>query len=557
MLKQLSIENYALIRSVSLTFESGFTVITGETGAGKSILLGALGLLLGHRAETQVLFDKDKKCIVEAVFEIRRPEVSRILAENDLDEAEDGTLLLRREITAAGKSRAFVNDTPCGLPVLKELSAYLVDIHSQHKTMDMVRPSFLLEIVDGYIPEEKRVEAEYRPLYRRYVQVQVELERLKAVRQAWEREQDYWRFLYEELQAMQLRAEEQAELEAVLAQQQHAEQIKTAMEAARMAWNQSEDGLEGRLSAIVQHLRKVAAYHAGLQAALPRWESALIELNDLQGDLRNWSGALEFSAEEKAATEERLNRIYALETKHKVRTVAELIALRDETALKLQAEDGRAEEQVRLETESAELTAALSALADRWRVARREAGAALIRKTEEALADLAMPDATLVLQWEAEAEFGPHGKDRVRLLFNANRGGVPAELGKVASGGELSRLMLAIKSVIHENSLINCLILDEIDTGVSGETAAKMAGMMRRMSQYMQVISITHLPQIAAKAEAHYRVSKQVEADRSLSRIEKLDAAAHRQTIAAMISNGAPTREALEAADVLMNGERS
>lgn len=557
MLKQLSIENYALIRSVSLTFESGFTVITGETGAGKSILLGALGLLLGHRAETQVLFDKDKKCIVEAVFEIRRPEVSRILAENDLDEAEDGTLLLRREITAAGKSRAFVNDTPCGLPVLKELSAYLVDIHSQHKTMDMVRPSFLLEIVDGYIPEEKRVEAEYRPLYRRYVQVQAELERLKAVRQAWEREQDYWRFLYEELQAMQLRAEEQAELEAVLAQQQHAEQIKTAMEAARMAWNQSEDGLEGRLSAIVQHLRKVAAYHAGLQAALPRWESALIELNDLQGDLRNWSGALEFSAEEKAATEERLNRIYALETKHKVRTVAELIALRDETALKLQAEDGRAEEQARLETESAELTAALSALADRWRVARREAGEALIRKTEEALADLAMPDATLVLQWEAEAEFGPHGKDRVRLLFNANRGGVPAELGKVASGGELSRLMLAIKSVIHENSLINCLILDEIDTGVSGETAAKMAGMMRRMSQYMQVISITHLPQIAAKAEAHYRVSKQVEADRSLSRIEKLDAAAHRQTIAAMISNGAPTREALEAADVLMNGERS
>lgn len=557
MLKQLFIENYALIRSVSLTFESGFTVITGETGAGKSILLGALGLLLGHRAETQVLFDKDKKCIVEAVFEIRRPEVSRILAENDLDEAEDGTLLLRREITAAGKSRAFVNDTPCGLPVLKELSAYLVDIHSQHKTMDMVRPSFLLEIVDGYIPEEKRVEAEYRPLYRRYVQVQAELERLKAMRQAWEREQDYWRFLYEELQAMQLRAEEQAELEAVLAQQQHAEQIKTAMEAARMAWNQSEDGLEGRLSAIVQHLRKVAAYHAGLQAALPRWESALIELNDLQGDLRNWSGALEFSAEEKAATEERLNRIYALETKHKVRTVAELIALRDETALKLQAEDGRAEEQVRLETESAELTAALSALADRWRVARREAGAALIRKTEEALADLAMPDATLVLQWEAEAEFGPHGKDRVRLLFNANRGGVPAELGKVASGGELSRLMLAIKSVIHENSLINCLILDEIDTGVSGETAAKMAGMMRRMSQYMQVISITHLPQIAAKAEAHYRVSKQVEADRSLSRIEKLDAAAHRQTIAAMISNGAPTREALEAADVLMNGERS
>lgn len=552
MLKQLSIENYALIRSVSLTFESGFTVITGETGAGKSILLGALGLLLGHRAETQVLFDKEKKCIVEAVFELRRPEVSRILAENDLDESNDGTLLLRREITPSGKSRAFVNDTPCGLPVLKALSGYLVDIHSQHQTMEMVRPSFLLELVDGYIPEEKRVAESYAPLYKRYVQVRDELERLKVARQAWEREQDYWHFLYEELQAMQLREEEQTELEAVLARQQHAEQIKKAMEAAQIAWNQGEDGMESRLSAMVQHLRKVAVYHADLQAALPRWESALIELNDLQSDLRSWSGALDFSPEEKAATEDRLNRIYALETKYKVRTVTDLIALRDDTAQKLQMADGRSEEQLRLETESAELAASLETLSLQWREARQAAGEALVGKTEEALADLAMPDATLVLQWEAEAGFGPHGKDRVRLLFNANRGGEPADLGKVASGGELSRLMLAIKSVIHANSVINCLVFDEIDTGVSGETAARMAGMMKRMAHYMQVISITHLPQIAARADAHYRVSKQVLADRSLSRIEKLDAAAHRQTIAAMISNGAPTREALDAADVLM-----
>ncbi len=552
MLKQLSIENYALIRSVSLTFESGFTVITGETGAGKSILLGALGLLLGNRAETQVLFDKEKKCVVEAVFVIRRPEVSRILADNDLDEADDGTLLLRREITAAGKSRAFVNDTPCGLSVLKELAAYLVDIHSQHKTMDMVRPSFLLEIVDGYIPEENRVAAEYAPLYRRYGCVQAELQTLREARQAWEREQDYWRFLYDELQTMQLRAGEQAELESVFAQQQHAEQIKAVMEEAQAAWEQGENALESRLTHIIQQLRKIAAYHAELQTALPRWESALIELKDLQRDLRTWSGALDFSPAEKAANEERLSRIYALENKHRVQTVEELIALRDETALKLKAEDGRAEEQARLEAEAAELTVDLSALAARWRAARLKAGEQLVRKTQEALADLAMPDATLVLQWEEEAAFGPRGKDKVRLLFNANKGGEPAELGKVASGGELSRLMLAIKSVIHENSLIHCLILDEIDTGVSGETAAKMAGMMRRMAQYMQVISITHLPQIAAKADAHYRVSKLVEAERSLSRIALLDAAAHRETIAAMLSDGRPTREALEAADVLI-----
>ena len=552
MLKHLSIENYALIQSVSLTFGPGFTVITGETGAGKSILLGALGLLLGNRAETQVLFDKEKKCVVEAVFEISRPEVSRILADNDLDEAEDGTLLLRREITAAGKSRAFVNDTPCSLPVLKALSAYLVDIHSQHKTMDMVRPSFLLEIVDGYIPAEKRVVAEYAPLYKRYVRVQADLEALVTARQAWEREQDYWRFLYEELDAMQLQAGEQAELEAVLSQQQHAEQIKEAMEAAQAAWTQGEEAMEARLTQTVRQLKKIAAYHSGLQAALPRWESALIELNDLQGDLRNWSGALEFSPAEKAATEERLSRIYALESKHRVQTVEELITLRDQTAQRLQAEDGRAEEQQRLEAEAAELKAALEALAVRWREARLEAGRRLMEKTQEALADLAMPDATLVLQWDAEADFTPRGKDRVRLLFNANRGGVPAELGKVASGGELSRLMLAIKSVIHENSLIHCLILDEIDTGVSGETAAKMAVMMQRMAQYMQVVSITHLPQIAAKANAHYRVSKQVAGDRSLSRIEPLDAGAHRNAIAAMLSDGTPTKEALEAADVLL-----
>lgn len=552
MLKQLSIENYALIRSVTLSFGPGFTVITGETGAGKSILLGALGLLLGHRAETQVLFDKDKKCIVEAVFEIRRPEVSRILADNDLDESEDGMLLLRREITPAGKSRAFVNDTPCGLPVLKALSGYLVDIHSQHQTMDMVRPSFLLELVDGYIPEEQRVSAEYEPLYRRYGQVRTALRELSEARLAWEREQDYWRFMYEELQAMQLRPGEQTEMETVLAQQQHAEQIKTAMEMAQTVWSQGEEGVENQLTAIVQQLRKVSEYHVALKEALPRWESALIELKDLQGDLRNWSGALDFSPEEKAANEERLNRIYALETKHKVRTVEELIALRDDTAQKLQIGDGRAEEESRMKAEMQRLEADLEGLARRWRTARQAAGEALIGKTREALADLAMPDATLVLQWEEEAEFGPHGKDRVRLLFNANRGGEPAELGKVASGGELSRLMLAIKSVIHANSVINCLIFDEIDTGVSGETAARMAGMMNRMAHYMQVISITHLPQIAAKAGVHYRVSKQVEADRSLSRIERLDADCHRRTIAAMISNGAPTKEAMEAADVLM-----
>ncbi|MDE5703760.1 MAG: AAA family ATPase, partial [Bacteroidales bacterium] len=276
MLKQLSIENYALIRSVTLSFGPGFTVITGETGAGKSILLGALGLLLGHRAETQVLFDKDKKCIVEAVFEIRRPEVSRILADNDLDESEDGMLLLRREITPAGKSRAFVNDTPCGLPVLKALSGYLVDIHSQHQTMDMVRPSFLLELVDGYIPEEQRVSAEYEPLYRRYGQVRTALRELSEARLAWEREQDYWRFMYEELQAMQLRPGEQTEMETVLAQQQHAEQIKTAMEMAQTVWSQGEEGVENQLTAIVQQLRKVSEYHVALKEALPRWESALI-----------------------------------------------------------------------------------------------------------------------------------------------------------------------------------------------------------------------------------------------------------------------------------------
>lgn len=552
MLKHLSIENYALIRSVSLSFEPGFSVITGETGAGKSILLGALGLLLGNRAETQVLFDKEKKCVVEAIFVVKQPEVSRILSDNDLDESEDGTLLLRREITASGKSRAFVNDTPCALPVLKALSVYLVDIHSQHKTMDMLRPSFLLEIIDGYIPEEGRVAAEYAPLYKRYIQVLSALQQIKEERQVWEREQDYWRFLHEELAAMQLKAGEQAELESVLSQQQYAAQIKAVFEETAAAWEQGEDALEVRLNHILQQLRKTAVHHTLLQAALPRWESALIELKDLQGDLCTWSRALDFSPQEKAANEERLGRIYALENKHKVQTVEELMRLRDETAHKIQSGDRRAEEQARLEAEVAQLQTALNALCERWREERLKAGAKLVQKTQEALSDLAMPNAALVLSWDEENDFTPRGKDKVKLLFNANKGGEPAELSKVASGGELSRLMLSIKSVIHEQSLIHCLILDEIDTGVSGETAAKMAGMMQRMAQYMQVVSITHLPQIAAKAGAHYKVSKQDEAERSLSHIERLDEEAHRRAIAAMISNGTPSTEALQAADVLM-----
>lgn len=553
MLRRLTIENYALIHFSSLEFEPGFTVITGETGAGKSILLGALGLLLGNRADLQVLFDKNKKCIVEAVFDINHKEISDLLEEYDFDKLEDNSLLLRREISSSGKSRSFVNDTPCGLPLLKALSEYLIDIHSQHKTLDLMRPSFLLEMVDSYIPQEERVESLYIPLFIKYKDVSNKLKLLKEKRAEWGKEQDYWSFIYRELDVLQLKAGEQEEMENVLDQQEHIQQIKEVVEFAASQWGEGENSVGLSLNTVYQKLKKVAQYHSKIEKSLPRWESVLIELKDLHSEIDEIGESLDFSKEKKESYEQRLDAIYRLENKHKVKTIEELIKLRNSLKDKLVDVDNLDEEEKDMVIEVTKIEAELVSMSDLWSKARKQAGNSLIEKTKESLESLGMKDAELDIRWEKENSYTSSGTDKACMLFNANKGGVLAELGKVVSGGELSRLMLALKSVVHERKLIDCLILDEIDTGVSGEIAGKVASMMKKMSNYMQIISITHLPQIAAKADSHLRVFKKVENEQTMSHIEKLEKDEHITTIAAMMSNDNVTTQALEAAKVLIN----
>lgn len=563
----MSIENYALIKSLDVDFASGFCVITGETGAGKSILLGALGLVLGQRADSAILFDKHRKCIIEARFNVQGMDLSRFAGGEDAagspdsegEEAEsyfdieDGILMLRREVLPNGKSRAFVNDTPVNLSILKELSSALIDIHSQHQTLTLNTSAFQLKLLDSYL-QDPGIIGRYEAAYGEYARCSREVESLEKKSDQWQKDQDYWRFLLDELDRFAPREGEQEELEETLERLSHGELVQETLAEAASELDGVEYSLKSRIDAIARNLKKIAPYHKGVARDMGRWDSLAVELADLSADIERWAENEEIDPSLKERCEERLDGLYRLERKHHVQDVESLIALQRELRCNLDKMDSSAEALASAKERLEEWGKKVGILAEEWHRARAESALVLEKAIVGALGRLGMGQSRLDIQLERTGRFTLSGADKARFLFSANVGAEPREISKVASGGELSRLMLAIKSVIHEKSLSGTIVFDEIDTGVSGQIAGKVAAMMKEMSSCMQVIAITHLPQIAAAAQVHFFVYKGVEEGASVSKMRTLDYQEHVRSIAGMLSNDKVTSAALQAAEELIKG---
>lgn len=550
MLQHLTIENYALIKSLDIDFAKGFTTITGETGSGKSIILGALGLLLGQRADVQVLFEKDKKCVVEATFDIKDLDLMSFFEDNDLD--YDDTLLLRREIQPSGKSRAFVNDTPASLQIMKELGVYILDIHSQHQTLTLKNSDFQLSLLDVMCASQD-CKNDYRQEYGIYKKHKAELHDLEEQERKDKADLDYHQFLFNELQQVQLQDGEQEELEQEQKLLANAESIKSNLMAVVVACDDSEDAVVSRLQSCKSLLAKVADYHSSIGEVYTRFDSCLIELRDIISEIESIDSEIQYSPQRQEEVNQRLDAIYRLQTKHGVNTIAELLEIQNQLDDKLQVVsslDGKIEEARKALVLSEKR---LAALAKQLTALRKEAANLLQKQIQPILSDLGMKDAEFRVDISSAEGFMATGCDEVSFMFNANKGGELREIGKVISGGELSRVMLAIKSLITSKSLLPTIIFDEIDTGVSGEISGKVGSIMKRMSATTQVFAITHLPQIAAKADTHLKVYKKVEDDRTLSQMIILNDNDRVEEIAKMLSSDRVTDSALATARELMN----
>lgn len=549
MLQTLHIENYALIRRTDIRFDGGFVAITGETGAGKSIMLGALGLLLGQRADTAVLADKDSKCVVEASFDIAGLGLESLFAEADVD--YDDRLILRREILPSAKSRAFVNDTPVQLPLLKQIGSRIIDIHSQHQTLTLADSGYRLALLDTMAGGKEL--AAYRDAYREYASLKHDLEELTATEAQNRKEQDYLQFQFNELDEAHLSADEQQELEQESQLLAHAEAVREGLvTAAAMLDDDTDQAVLARLRQAKGALSRVADYHKEAAELLARLDSSLIELDDINSSLQRASDGVTYSPERQQQVDDRLALIYRLEKKHGVEDVAALIALRDDLDSRLQAIstlDSRIEA---LMERVDKAFAKVQDTAGKLTKARRTAGDALAKGILPTLHELGMPEARFCVELTPTATYGVHGHDAVAFLFNANKGSELRDLAKVASGGELSRLMLAVKSMHTSRTLLPTIIFDEIDTGVSGDIAGAVGHIMCRMAERMQVVAITHLPQIAAKAGQHLKVYKETDGERTVSSIMELSLDARITEVAVMLSSDPPTAAALQTAKELM-----
>ena len=560
MLNTLHIENYALIRESDIRFGDGFVAITGETGAGKTILLGALGLLLGQRADSAVLADKERKCVVEAQFDITGLALEALFAEADVD--YDDRLIIRREITPAGKSRAFVNDTPVQLPFLKSLGSHIIDIHSQHQTLTLAESAFRFHLLDTLSTTVGKASAlpAYTAAYAAYTALKRQLEELTATEAQNRRDQDYLQFQFNELHEAHLVVDEQEALEQESQLLAHAEAVREGLAtAARAVDDDSDQSVLARLRQAKTAVSHIAAYHPEADALLARLDSSLIELDDINSELQSVADGINYSPERQQQVDDRLALIYRLQKKHCVDSIEALIAIRDDLDSRLQSIstlDSRIHD---LMEQVDKAFATLQTAADALSAARRKAGALLAKNILPTLHDLGMPEARFSVELTPLTTYGPMGHDAVSFLFSANRGGELRDLAKVASGGELSRLMLAIKSMLHSSNNAKSqsgnqtVIFDEIDTGVSGDISVAVGRIMCRMAETMQVVAITHLPQIAARASQHLKVYKETASDRTVSRIRELTLDERVTEVATMLSSDPPTPAALQTARELMN----
>jgi len=549
MITHISIQNYALIQSLEIDFNKGLSVITGETGAGKSILLGAINLILGKRADTKVLLDKTKKCIVEGTFDINSYHLSGFFEKYDLD--YDSSTLLRREITPYGKSRAFINDTPVKLNILKELSDKLIDIHSQHQTLTLNDTNFRLAVVDSFAGTTSTVE-DYRSDYNLYKKLKLKLDELVSEEKRLKTEQDYFDFLFNELESANLTEGEQLKLEQEYKIIEHAEDIKNNLYLALSTLESEEKGILAALSSVTENFKKIESFSKKLTESSNRLESVYIELKDIANEIGNLEQEIIYDPKKAEVISNRLNKLYQLEQKHRVKTVEELISIRIEISKKLKGIISLEEKIKKLSLNIEGKYNNLLLLANKISVRRKKISDKFEKEIDETLGRLGMPDANFRIDWERLNNLSVDGVDSIRFLFNANRGGELQDLSKIASGGELSRLMLAVKSLISKKNLLPTVIFDEIDIGVSGNIADKMGNILLKLSKTMQVIAITHLPQIAGKGSTHYVVYKDIEDKKTKTVISQLNANDRIIEIAKMLSGQSVTSASVETAKQLL-----
>ena len=551
MLQQLHISNYALIDELSVSFEPGFNVITGETGAGKSILLGALGFALGDRADTNVLYDKDKKCVVEAHFALDDDMLRPLFEENDLDFETE--CIFRRELNPQKKSRAFINDTPVALQTMKEIGCQLADIHSQHDSLLLTDADFQLKLLDE-ISQNSEVLTQYQAEYINYNALKRKLNELKEMADKNTAENDYLKFQLEELDKAGLKEGEYADIEQTLSVMENAEEIKTLLVTANGLLDNSENAILGQVNELTSTLSRLRHLLPDTDSLGARVENLKVELKDIAYDLRRKEDDTQFDEGQLQSLQERYDLLSRLMMKHHVNDFEALITLRDSLKERVNAFENIDEAIAKAEKELKESEKRLSQQAKVLHDKRVEAATAFSEKVAALVRQLAMPFAQFQVSVEKQENFGNKGTDAICFLFSANKGVAPDDLRRVASGGELSRLMLSIKSAVSEYNYIPTLIFDEIDTGVSGEVAAKIGGIMRQMGHSLQLISITHLPQVASKAQHHYFIYKDNDGLRTQSHIRLLDSGERIGEIAKMLSNDKVTPEALRAAEVLLKG---
>ena len=550
MLKRLYIKNFALIDELDIELYPGFSVITGETGAGKNIILGAIGLLLGQRADSKTLKQGAERCIIEAHFDLSRYDLEPFFNENDIDyDAED--TIIRRELTAAGKSRAFINDTPVALSMLKELGDQLMDVHSQHQNLLLNKQDFQLSVIDILAKDQEQL-ADYQQIYTQLQETSRQLQQLKEDIARNSQQQDFLQFQYEELENARLTEGEQEELEQQQDLLSHAEDIKSALYEANQALDDEQQG-------VVQQVRRAMNAISSISKVMPqsseleeRLQSCHVELKDISEEVSRLLEETDFDPSELDSINNRLDRLYELEKKYHAESIEELIAQRDTLKQQLQNIENSDEAVAELEAQCQQLKTKCQQQADALTKLRQKAGKEIEKQMQQRLVPLGMPNIRFEVSI-AKGELTKNGQDSVNFLFSANTSTPLQPIAQVASGGEIARVMLSLKAMISGAVKLPTIIFDEIDTGVSGKIAEKMGSIMQEMGSYeRQVISITHLPQIAALGSHHYRVSKEETKQGTTSRMEELTSDERINEIAQMLSGSTITTAAVENARQLL-----
>lgn len=549
MIQRLLIKNYAIIEEQEISFSKRLTIITGETGAGKSILLGALGLIMGKRADTKSLYNQDKKCIIEGYFDIEKYELKAFFDQHDIDFERE--TVIRREITPSGKSRAFVNDTPVKLKFLQQLSAALIDLHQQFDTLDIHNVSFQLRMIDALANNNELLD-HYKQNYHKYTTSKRKLNKLIEQNNNATKEIDYISFQLNEFNEAALVAGEQLEFETFLSQLTNAEEIKKTLGGAFRQLSEDENAVLNQLEEIAMSLSNIRKVHPEVGKIGQRYDGLLLELQEIANEFEQIAESTEYDGERIVEIQSRLDQIYKLQNKHNVKSVDELLEIQESLQTKLNAFGDLSSEIEALELDIDKLTTSLTKTAHKLTKKRKSVIAEFEDQVHELLSQLSMEHARLKVQINPLEQLSPTGLDEINFLFAPNKGSRFSSIKDVASGGEISRLTLCTKSLVADAIPLPTLIFDEIDTGVSGDVALKMGNILATLANRHQVVSITHTPQIAVKADAHYFVYKKVKEDRTVTNVKLLSQEERVKAVATMLSGNPPSASAIENAKELL-----